>query len=91
MEFLKQAVEEAKSVLKKGDFKKLQQMAKTTLTRLEAGLYDDALDLIENFLIFAERAKYGDSTFNHNGEHIARASNIKFMLEDRVIPLFAVP
>jgi len=93
MKFLKQAVEEARFSLKKKDYKKLKKAVDKAIKELDRRKPkpEKALKEVKKFLKAVNKAKYSPTGFNHNGEHIARGSNIRFMLTDKLIPLFAKP
>ena len=74
-------------VLKNGDLVKLRTMAEDIRAKLVDGDYLEALNKTNLFLDFVDKAIF-DTTgpFNHEGELIMRAGNIKFILEVKVIP-----
>jgi len=82
---LKFSLEEAKPFLKKGDFKKMQQQVKNAIKKTDRGNFSGAIKHMRNFIKFAERANYetGPLISNHNGEHLSRAFNIVFMLDEK--------
>ena len=86
-EALVAATEAAELVLKNGDLVKLSVKARDILGRLESGEYVEALNKIDIFLDFVDKAVFDTSVpFNHEGNMIMRAGNIKFILEVKVIP-----
>ena len=77
----------AEPVLKNGDFVKLRVKARDIRAKLVDGDYLEALNKTNLFLDFVDKAVF-DTTepFNHEGNLIMRAGNIKFILEVKVIP-----
>lgn len=82
-----EATADAEPVLKKGDLNKLRVKVRDIRARLEVGDYLEALNKTNIFLSFLDKAVF-DTTdpFNHEGNLIMRAGNIKFILEVKVIP-----
>jgi len=99
---LMQAVENAKPALenkdkgkkkkkkkkkKDNDFDKLKKEARDIQKKFDKGQYDKASRKLESFLKRAERAEFDtDIGFNHQGNLISRASNIKFTIDEKIIP-----
>jgi len=76
----------AEPKLKNGDLVKLRVKAMAIKTKLESGAYLEALRMVDIFLGFVEMAVFDISDpFNHEGNLIMRAGNIKFILEVKVI------
>jgi hypothetical protein len=76
-------------VLKNGDLVKLRVKATDIKSKLESGDYVGALSKVDIFLGFIEKAIFDTTTtttFNHQGNLIMRAGNIKFILEVKVVP-----
>lgn len=84
---LRQAVENGKPAVKNGDYTKMKNMVENAIALLDAGNYNAASTEINNFLTFVDAADY-DTTlgFNHRGEHLWRADNVKFMFDVKLIP-----
>jgi hypothetical protein len=81
------ATASAQPVLKNGDFTKLRVKARDIRAKLVAGDYLEALNKTNLFLQFVDKVIFDTSVpFNHEGELIMRAGNIKFILEVKVIP-----
>jgi hypothetical protein len=81
------AAEAAAPALKKGDANKLLVKARGIRSQLVAGDYLEALNKTDILLKFIEKATFDTAVpFNHEGELIMRAGNIKFILEVKVIP-----
>lgn len=79
--------EAAAPVLKKGDANKLLVMATNIRSKLLAGDYLEALNKTNILLKFVDKAFFDTTVpFNHEGNLIMRAGNIKFILEVKVIP-----
>lgn len=84
---LQAAVEESEVALKRGDLRKMKTKVDNALRFHDRGQFESALESIELFLKFANRARYSTvSGENYEGEHLMRASNIRFMYEEKVIP-----
>jgi hypothetical protein len=79
--------EAAAAALKKGDANKLLVKARDIRSKLLVGDYLEALNKTNILLKFVDKAAF-DTTlpFNHEGNLIMRAGNIKFILEVKVIP-----
>ena len=62
-------------------------MVKDSIKLFKRGDYDDALELMNNFLEFVEGADFDTSgIFNHQGNLLMRGHNIRFMIEVKIIP-----
>ena len=84
---LQTAVEESEVALKRGDLRKMKTKVDNAIRFHDQGQFESALQSIELFLKFADRADYSIiPSENYEGEHLMRASNIRFMLEEKVIP-----
>jgi len=89
LELLLDSVEEASDIqiiVKKGDRKKMRNMVANAIKNLDNAEYDSALDHVENFLKFVNKAEYVNINENFNGEHLMRGSNAEFMLRVKIIP-----
>jgi len=72
---------------KDNDFDKLKKEARDIQKKFDKGQYDKASRKLESFLKRAERAEFDtDIGFNHQGNLISRASNIKFTIDEKIIP-----
>lgn len=79
--------EGAAEALKKGEANKLLVKARDIRSKLLAGDYLEALNKTDILLKFVDKAVFDTSVpFNHEGNLIMRAGNIKFILEVKVIP-----
>jgi hypothetical protein len=77
----------AEPVLKNGDLVKLRTKARDIRAKLVEGDYLEALNKTNIFLAFIDKAIFDTTVpFNHEGELIMRAGNIKFILEVKVLP-----
>ena len=84
---LQAAVEDSRVALKRGDLRKMQTKVDNAIRFHERGRFQAALQSIDLFLKFAGRAEYATiPDQNYEGEHLMRASNIRFMYEEKVIP-----
>lgn len=83
---LRDAVENAESVLDEYDHKKLRKYAQQSYEELIEGDYDKSLEKIEKFLKRVDEASYASGGYNHHGAHRARGANIEFMLGEKIIP-----
>jgi hypothetical protein len=83
----KEKKKKKKKKKKDDDFDKLRKEARDIQKKFEKGQYDKASRKLESFLKTAERAEFDtDIGFNHQGNLISRASNIKFTLDEKIIP-----
>lgn len=68
------------------DYRYMLRDVGSALRSIDRGNYAAALSKIETFIGRAETISYDTSlAFNHNGEHLLRASSIVFMFNDKVI------
>jgi len=72
---------------KDNDFDKLKKEARDIQKKFDKGQYDKASRKLASFLKTAERADFDiDIGFNHQGNLISRASNIKFTIDEKIVP-----
>jgi hypothetical protein len=90
LELLQAALDAAQTpphpVLKNGDYTKMKEALINAIRLLDRDNYDGALNKVDNFLKFADKAKFGSSSFNYDGEFEMRGDNIAFMLREKIIP-----
>ena len=72
---------------KNKNFDKLRKEARDIQKKFDKGQYDKASRKLVSFLRTVERARFDTGVgFNHQGDLISRASNIKFTLDEKIIP-----
>ena len=68
------------------DYRYMLRDVGSALRALRGGNPAAALGRIQTFLNRVDNTTYDTGPFNHNGAHLMRASNIEFMLTEKVIP-----
>jgi outer membrane protein assembly factor BamB len=84
---LVRAIENACKVLPKKEFKQLLDVAEKVKRLFRRGDYHAASREMETLIQLAERASFAPSDFNHGGNVVMRAHNVKFTLDEKVIGL----
>lgn len=87
LKMLRASVVESRRALKPIVYKVMLGLVDSAIKLHNRGRYQAALLAVRVFLVGAENVSYATTPGeNYNGEHVMRGSNIKFTLEERVIP-----
>ena len=81
------ALRNAEPSIAKSDFPRLLAILNAATKLHDRGNYHSALRLIENFLSLLRRTQFDVSSgFNHEGNLTSRADNIRFTLQEKILP-----